>query len=273
MKVHANVMIKNEELLLSQVLPMWEKYQIDEWVFYDDNSTDNTVELIKDTFGDKATVFNDRLPKFHESHNRSRMFEHSRDSKADFAIAIDADELMSASLVKNFEKILQMNKKRNIMYYWYNVVGGLQHYRRDPLYRENHRVFIIPVENAGKFNMSDYKYHTPRTPPVSLQPALMKDAGFIHLQSINKRFYALKQLWYKHYEHKEYGHTIEQINSRYDPVVNGLNFMEEKTPEFIIDGIKFDPSVYDRLADTKGYKEYILDNKVNNLVTFGKEYL
>ena len=38
MKVHANVMIKDEELLLQEIIPIWEKYPVDHWVFYDDNS-------------------------------------------------------------------------------------------------------------------------------------------------------------------------------------------------------------------------------------------
>jgi hypothetical protein len=273
MKVHANVMIKDEELLLQQVLPIWDKYEIDEWVFYNDNSVDRTVELIRDTFGGRATIFNDHLPRFHEAHQRSRMFEHSRESGADFAIAIDADELMSTTLVNDFHRVLEMNTQYNIMYYWYNVVDDLNHYRQDPMYINNYRTFAVPLANAGKFDLAGYKYHTPRTPPVSLRAVATKEYGFVHLQSINKKYYALKQLWYKHYEYKEYGHTIEQINSRYDPVVNGLDFMERETPKKIIEGITFDASVYDKMAEIKGYKQYILENKVDDLLTFGGEYL
>jgi len=273
MKVHANVMIKDEELLLREILPIWEKYPIDEWVFYDDNSTDKTVELIKNIFGNKATILNDKLEKFHEAHHRSRMFEYSREAGADYAIAIDADELMSTSLLDNFHEVLGTNSKYNIMYYWYNVVGDLGHFRQDPMYEKNYRTFIIPIASAGRFDMNNWKYHTPRTPPISLPAVTTKELGFIHLQSINKKFYALKQLWYKHYEHKEYGHSIEQINSRYDPVVHGLDFMEQVTPRKIIEGISFDASVYDKMAETKSYKQYILENKVDTLVTFGEEYL
>lgn len=273
MKVHANVMVKNEEILLQEVIPIWKNYQVDEWVFYNDNSTDRTTEVIKDNLGSSATILNDELEKFHEAHHRSRMLEYSRDSGAAFAMAIDADELMSTTLVDNFAEILKMNMEYNIMYYWYNVVGDLNHIRQDPMYKNNYRVFIMPLAKTGKFNMENWKYHTPRTPPVKLQTLAVKNAGFIHLQSINERFYALKQLWYKHHEYHEYGHSIGQINTNYDPVVNSLEFEEIPTPPSIIEGIQFDVSVYDKMAELKGYKQYIMDNKVDELITFGEEYL
>jgi len=49
--------------------------------------------------------------------------------------------------------------------------------------------------------------------------------------------------------------------------------MEQETPKRIIEGITFDASVYDEMAEIKGYKQYILENKVDDLVTFGEEFL
>ena len=56
MRVHANVMVTDEALLLPVVYEYWKDYPIDHWVFYDDNSTDNTKEIIKEKFGDKSTI-------------------------------------------------------------------------------------------------------------------------------------------------------------------------------------------------------------------------
>ena len=118
-----------------------------------------------------------------------------------------------------------------------------------------------------------WKYHTPRTPSIDLQKVTCGDAGFIHLQALNTRFYALKQLWYKHYEFHNYGHTVSEINSKYDPVVNNLNFEEIDTPEGVIENIQFDSSVFDDICKVKGYKKYIEDNYVEDLITFGEKYL
>ena len=133
--------------------------------------------------------------------------------------------------------------------------------------------FVLPLKNTGKFDLTQWKYHTPRTPPVYLPKAVTKDIGVIHLQSINTRFYALKQLWYKHYEMVNYDHSIELINQRYDSVVNNLNFEEVATPPEIFGKLNFDAKIYDEIEKEKKYKDYILRHYNEKLVTFGKEYL
>ncbi len=273
MTTFANVMIKDEAILLAALAPYWLEYPLDKWVFYDDNSTDGTTEVIRDIFGERAVVINDSLVAFSESHNRSRMFEYSREHRAKFVISIDADELMSANLVSNFEEVLLENEQYDVQYYWFNVVESLAKIRQDPMYVRNFRTFILPVQACAAFDTTLFKYHTPRTPRVRLQQTFEHERGFIHLQSINKRYYALKQLWYKHFEFKEWGHPVDYINTRYDSVVNGLQFNEIKTPKAVIDGIKFDASIYDEVEKVKGYRQYVLDNYQPALVTFGKEYL
>ena len=273
MKIHANVQVKNEEILLDEVYKIWKNYPIDKWVFYNDNSTDRTEKFIKDKFGDKAIIINDNLPRFHESHQRSRMLEYSRDSEADFAIAIDCDELISSYMLENLDDLLESNLKYDIQYYWYNVVGSLQKIRQDKMYKNNYRTFVMPIKKTGEFDKNLWKYHTPRTPPINLPKVYCEDAGFIHLQAANIRFYALKQLWYKHYEFHQYGHTVSEINDRYDPVVNNLNFEAIDTPEDVIEGVDFDVSIFDSICEVKGYKKYIEDNYIEDLVTFGEEYL
>ena len=47
MIVHANVMVKNESILLDELLPIWKEYPIDKFIFYNDNSSDSTVDIIK----------------------------------------------------------------------------------------------------------------------------------------------------------------------------------------------------------------------------------
>ena len=47
MRVCLNTMVKNESKILDNVLPIWRNYPVDFFIFYDDNSTDNTVEVIK----------------------------------------------------------------------------------------------------------------------------------------------------------------------------------------------------------------------------------
>ncbi len=274
MRVHANVMTKNEELLLTELLPIWVNYPIEKFVFYNDNSTDDTVNTIKNHLGDRAVIINDGLEEFNESHNRSRMLEYSRENGATHVIAMDCDELLSDNLVNNFTDVINSYETEDTYLYWYNVVNNtLGETRNDPSYVSNHRSFILPLKYTGKFNLALWKYHTPRTPQVSLRKKYTKDYGVIHLQSINTRFYALKQLWYKKYEYVKYNHPVTFINQRYDPVVNNLDFMSIKTPEKILGGIKFDYTVYDKMCEHKGYLKFIKENYNKDLITFGSQFL
>ena len=274
MRVHANVMTKNEELLLTELLPTWVNYPIEKFIFYNDNSTDDTVNIIKNHLGDRAVIINDGLEEFNESHNRSRMLEYSRENGATHVIAMDCDELLSDNLVNNFTDVINSYETEDTYLYWYNVVNNtLNETRNDPSYINNHRSFILPLKHTGKFNLALWKYHTPRTPQVNLRRKFTKDYGVIHLQSINTKFYALKQLWYKHYEYVKYNHPVTFINQRYDPVVNNLDFMSIKTPKEILGNIKFDCGVYDKMCEHKGYLKFIKENYNKDLITFGSEFL
>ena len=56
-------------------------------------------------------------------------------------------------------------------------------------------------------------------------------------------------------------------------LVNNLNFNDTPTPIDIIDGIEFDPAIYDDIENSKGYLEFIKQNFKKELVTFGGEYV
>jgi regulator of RNase E activity RraB len=266
-------MIKNEEILLDSILPIWKKYPIDKFIFYNDNSTDNSVSIIeKHLEKDRFVILNDNLEKFDESYNRTAMLEYSRD-KCDYIFYIDADELLSANLVNNFKEVCQYMSRYNLNLYWYNVVDSLSTYRYDPQYQGAFGRFITDTKHIGKIN-EGAKYHTcTRFPPSSLETQYTNQFGVIHLQALNRRFYAIKQLWYKHFENKQWEHTIEAINGKYDPVINNFNFNLQNTPIDIINGITFDTSVFDSILEKRDYLPFIKENYNEKLITFGKEYL
>jgi len=274
MKIYFNTMVKNEEILLDEILPIWKNYPVDKFVFYDDASTDNTIEVIhKHLELERIKIIKGKDKKFNEAQNRAKMLQYSRFDDADCVLSIDCDELLSSNLIENFDNILKQFDKEDIWLYWYNVAGSLEKTRYDPYYQTSFRSFILPLKYTKDFDLNQWKYHSPRVPLVDLPKKAVDEYGIIHLQSINKKFYALKQLWYKHYEFINYNHSIPEINFKYDMVVNNLNFSEIDTPKNIIKNISFDPSVFDKIAEQKKYKEYILQNYQEKLVTFGKEYL
>jgi glycosyltransferase involved in cell wall biosynthesis len=288
MKVHANVQVKNESILLEEVIPEWMEYPIDTFVFYDDNSTDDTIVAIQDQCdaGRYEIILGSLRGKadFNEAANRSAMLEYSRADDADVVISLDADELLSDPFVDNFDyimkKVVHANRDYNVCgakvytFQW-NVAGSMSYYRSDPAYFKNYRDFIFPMKCTGKYDMSLTRYHSPRTPPINtaISHQLPDKYGFVHLQSLNVRFYALKQLWYKTYEYVNYGKSVADINAAYDPVVNGLDFNPLPMPSDIIGWDTIDPKIFDKIAEQRGYKDYILENSVPELITFGEEYL
>lgn len=275
MKIHFNTMMKNEEDLLNVILPIWEKYPIDKFVFYNDNSTDNSVEVIEQFLPkERFTIINDKKDNFSESYNRQRILDFSRDEKADFVFSIDVDELLSFSILDNFERFLKFYDTNNLNLFWYNVVNEtVNQSRNDPQYRNNYRSFVLPMKKTANLNLNNWKYHTPRVPHVDLPPSYTKKFGVIHLQAINKKFYAIKQLWYKHHEFVHYNHSVEFINNRYDSVVNNLNFEAVETPKEIVEGINIDSKIFDSLLEKKGYLDFIKNNYNKSLITFGQEYV
>jgi hypothetical protein len=268
-------MVKNEGVMLDNILPIWSKYPIDFFVFYDDNSTDNTCEVInKHLNKDRFLIINDKLPKFNEGYQRQRMLDESKSRKFDFVFSIDADELLSSSIVSNFEEFLNIYNSTDLWLFWFNCVNdSIHYYRSDQSYINNFRSFVLPLNKTENLNINNWQYHTPRTPNVNLPKQSTKDYGVIHLQSCNLKYYVLKQLWYKHYEFKYYNYSANMINQRYDSVVNSLNFNPQPMSKKIIDGINIDLSFFNDLADKKGYTSFIKENYNEELITFGKEFL
>ena len=275
MNIQFNTMVKNEELLLKEVLPIWQKYPVDKFVFYNDNSTDNTEEVIRSILEpERYEIINDHLPKFHEAKQRDSMLTYSRFDDADYVLSIDADELLSANLANDLGYFLKNYETTDIWLFWYNVVNESLNYRRnDPQYVNNYRSFILPMKHTGNFDLSQWKYHTPRVPYVNLPKQVTKNYGIIHLQAMNTEFYSCKQLWYKHHEFVEYGHSVEEINRRYDSATNLLDFKEVETPDKIRGNIAFRSEIFVDILKQKRYKDYIVKNINHNLITFGKEYI
>jgi len=269
-----NTMFKNEEKLLGEVLKIWKEYPIDLFIFYDDNSTDNSINVISEHLNEfRYIIINDKLINFNEGYQRQRMIEVSRQMDVDIVFSLDCDELLSANIISDWNKFLGVYETTDMLLYWYNSVGSLTKHRNDPQYVNNYRSFVLPLKYCGDLNKDEHKYHTPRTPYVNLPKTYTSEYGVIHLQSINKKFYAIKQLWYKHYEFVNYGHSVEEINHRYDNVVNNFNFNEVVTPYNIVEGITFNIDIFDELEKEKGYYDFIRHNYNEELITFGKEYL
>jgi len=243
-------MVKNEAIILRKILPIWEQYPIETFVFLNDGSEDDTVGVIQEKLGSRAVVLDRPFDKFHEAHNRAKMLDYSRE-KSDFVICIDADELLTSNVIRHWDEIFNLCNDIDLQMYWFNSVFDLSKFRQDPAYVSNFRTFILNTKKCGNFNLSGERYHTPRTPSTNLPARATQDIGVLHLQALNV--------------------NPGEINRRYDHVVNNLQFNEASIPPHMIEGISFDPSIFDEISEQKGYRDYITRNLNRDLVTFGKD--
>ena len=123
MKVCFNTMVKNESILLDKLLPIWSKYPVDLFIFYDDNSTDNTCDIIKKHLdSDRFIIINDKLPSFNEGYQRQRMIEESRKYNMDYVFSIDSDELLTSNIIDNFSDFLKIYEYTDLHLFWYNIL-------------------------------------------------------------------------------------------------------------------------------------------------------
>ena len=271
MIIDLHCMVKNEAILLEHVLPIWKTYPIRNYIFYNDSSTDNTEGIIYAVLGSRARVITSDRKEFNEAANRQDMLNQSMD--ADYVLSIDSDELLTANFWDHRD--LVFNQKNDVEYrvYCYNLAGSWTHRRTDPAYKSNYLCMTARPKDVA-LNLDRAQYHTQRRLPSRASRIKNIDViGNIHLQSLNLGFYALKQLWYKHWEYHNYHKSVDKINAQYDRVVHRLKWPCKPLAIELIEDLYVDPTVFDRLAEAKGYKQYILNNLVPKLVTFGHKYL
>jgi hypothetical protein len=191
MKTYANVLMKNEATLLQEVLKFWKEYPVDKFLFWNDNSTDNSVEVVSDILGDRAQILSPTAGTlFNEGKGRNILAQTSKDADVDLIFSLDCDELFSKSLIDHFNTFCEAAAKTHIAIRQCNVVNGsLNWMRMDPKYKQNYRYFVIPVKNMQMIPEShDGVHHIQRDPPVNLPKAYTDDIAFIHLQAINTKF-------------------------------------------------------------------------------------
>ena len=260
MKVYVNTLVKNEATLLKHVLPYWARYPVDKFMFWDDGSTDNTTDVIMDKIGDRAEIhYTDS--HFNESSHRNFLAGTSKDEGADLIISLDCDELLGYSFVLNFDQVCKEALRYNLGTYQCNVVNNsLSFMRQDPAYINNFRFFLIPTARMGSLATSEFGIHrSEREPFIDLQKVISKEICFIHLQAMNRKFYAMKQVYYKVDQMLNPNNDTTKIIKNIDEACNNLQFNEILTPVEYIGGWNFDSSVFDKILEERKYEKIIRD--------------
>jgi glycosyltransferase involved in cell wall biosynthesis len=271
--IHLHSMVKNEELFLQKVIPIWKEYPVDKYVFLDDGSTDRTIEVIQDLLGLRAVVLHRPFTYFHEAANRQTMLDYSF-GRAEWVLALDADEILTSGFFDSIEDYTELLNGARLEFYCFNVCNEGRSFRQDPAYVDNYLTFLFAPQSKQHFDLNRDRYHSSkRYPKCDKSVVKANSLGVIHLQAFSKDFYLLKQLWYKHFEYIKYSRDITSINRQYDYVVNGGDFREVPMPKHLAVSLDLHEEFFGEIELRKGYKSFIRNHFNRDLCTFGSDLI
>jgi uncharacterized phage-associated protein len=83
MKTYSITLVKDEAPLLKEVLPFWENYPIDKFLFWNDNCSDDSIDIIKKYLGNRCEIYNSDTLNLNESKGRNFLNKVARSEGAD----------------------------------------------------------------------------------------------------------------------------------------------------------------------------------------------
>lgn len=268
---------KNECFLLKELLPIWSKYA-DGFVFYDDGSTDDTVEFLeanKERYNileiQKGDPHEDYVKKLKiETEERQPLYDAAlKYSKK--IICCDSDEYLDGIMSKQeLESILDSEKDTIFYLKWVQYTDKNQ-IRVDGPWNNNFKVRVGSYIDRGDFGVA--QMHSLHLPPANNQKQIDPNKLFIaHLQWLDKRWVGVKQYFWKinDYVNKKV-HGAEVIEAAaYDVSVNNFEWAYS---DFNID-LKIDPKIYSNEDMKNNYKlqyikKYTQELEIPNLGDWG----
>tara|TARA_R110000868_G_C10964612_1_gene768964 strand:- start:6288 stop:7151 length:864 start_codon:yes stop_codon:yes gene_type:complete len=252
---------KNEAFLIKKMFPLWAKYA-DGFVFYDDGSTDDTVEFLKANKnkynileiieGNKTENYIKELKM--ETDERQPLYNAAY-KYSNKIICCDSDEYLDGSFTKqDLEKLLESNPDTVFNLQWVQYTSQ-NNVRVDGPWGHNFKVRAGSYTSQGDFGIA--QMHSLHLPPASKSKAINPSQLFIaHLQWLSKRWVGVKQYFWKinDYVNREI-HGAEVIEaSAYDVSVNNFKWQYSQYPI----ELKVDEKIYDSQDMKANYKlDYI----------------
>jgi len=226
MKIVGITPIKNEAAFIDTYASSISQI-CDKVIVLDDNSTDNSVELLKKY--DKIEVI-----KLDDNDGwggkRSYLYNLARDYSATHIVALDADEAFTNPFIENFDTLItQLNPGFKFAMQWLAMWKTTTHYRNDSsVWSNNFKDFII--HDDGKINYSGGWIHEPRLPITENYIKVPLEQGAVfHYQFSCWEAFQIKQSWYRCLERvKNPGKAVAQINQTYRITLDDNNAKASK---------------------------------------------
>lgn len=268
---------KNEAFLIKELLPIWSKYA-DGFVFYDDGSTDDTVEFLtinKEKYNILEILTRDEEEDYvkklkMETDERQLLYDTAL-KYSNKIICCDTDEYLDGDMTKEELNTLLDDNSNTIFYLQWIQYTGTNSIRIDGPWGYNFKVRIGSYTTKGDFGNT--QMHSLHLPPADKTQVIEPSRLFIaHLQWLSKRWVGVKQYFWKLNDYiNSRIHGAEVIESAaYDVSVNNFNWHYSDFPV----ALKVDEKIYDKQDIKSNYKlmyikKYTQELNIPNLGDWG----
>lgn len=268
---------KNEAFLIKELLPLWAKYA-DGFVFYDDGSTDDTIEFLtknKEKYNILEILTRDEeedyIKKLKMETDERQLLYDTALKYSNKIICCDTDEYLDGDMTKEELNQLLDQNLNTIFYLQWVQYTSTNTIRIDGPWGNNFKVRIGSYTSRGDFGSA--QMHSLHLPLTEKSQAIEPQKLFIaHLQWMSKRWVGVKQYFWKLNDYiNSKIHGAQVIDSyAYDVSVNNFNWEYINYPI----SLKVDEKIYDKQDIKNNYKleyikKYTLELNIPNLGDWG----
>jgi glycosyltransferase involved in cell wall biosynthesis len=237
MRIIALVPIKNEAWILPTYISSMKKIA-DEIIVLDDNSTDNSLEILKE---ENVTVIQSKNSnQVNMSEKRRKLLNEGRKRGGTHFIWLDADESFDNNFLKHGRDIItKLLPGQKLSLPWITLWKSTEQERVDSVWKENNKdviVFDIPEYTFENKNLSEGRTQGPNTNIINLT----REVGVVlHFQFIAYEDAEAKQAWYRCIELLQSKVSVRRINQTYSVCTDNVHVKIQKTNPNWFENIKF----------------------------------
>jgi len=212
MKIIALMPVKNEGWILDYTLTCLKDF-VDEIIVLENDSIDNTPDILEKH---DVTVINKTFSAF--GSRRKELLHVGREHGGTHFVFLDADEIFTADLRKDFRDLLKkMKPGQKMMLRWLTMWKSPFVYRNDnSVWSNNFKDFIFCEDDISDFD--DTVVHEPRTPGDNNPSRMIKletYGGVMHYNFVPWEHVQAKQEWCRYNELVKNLNSARIIASRY----------------------------------------------------------
>ena len=233
-KITAILPVRNEDWVIGlsiRALLLW----CDEVVAFNHRSDDRTLDILHEIQSEdpRLIYFSGTDPTWHEMKDRQRLLECARERKASHIVTIDADEVVTGTLLPLMrEVVLGTPTGRILQLPWLQLRGSICRFIAGGIWGNNRASTAFAdrpewhweTQNGGYDHHHRHPMGLPMVPwhVVAITAPMMQGYGLMHLQMANRRRLCAKQFLYLLNERLRWPErkTAAQLNAMYGPTVH-----------------------------------------------------